>query len=152
MIIEKVCIRFIHIESLNISYFQLKKSNIINKDDIVISPVYQIIHFIWTYIELIYDTENNMKNNIEYTIGRGKIGTWKGIGVNGWVYDISIQNKVSLPYICQPNKAHIKPIDNMNNKEIVIQSIKLTSLSFLILIVIYKTRKNHVIAQASEKL
>lgn len=134
------------------SYFQLKNSNIKNSEDIPINQTYQINHFIWIYIELIYVAENKMKNSIEYTIGRGNIGTWNGIGVNGWVYNISIPNVVSLPYTCHQSKAHIKPIDSINKNEIVIQSIKLSNLSFLILIVINKTIKNQVIAQASEKL
>jgi len=93
-----------------------------------------------------------MKNNIEYIIGKGKIGTWNGIGVKGWLYEISIQNKVSLQYTCHHNNAQINQINNANRNDITIQSIKLFNLSFLILIVINNTTKNHVIAHAREKL
>lgn len=120
---EKVCIKFIQIESLNISYFQLKNSNIRKIEDNTINQIYQIIHLTWIYIEPIYAAENNIKLIIEYTIGRGNIGTWKGIGVNGWVYEISIPNRVSLQNTCHHNKAQIKPINKTNRKEIVNQSI-----------------------------
>ncbi len=114
--------------------------------------MYPISHFICTYIELIYVAENNKKNINEYTIGRGKIGTWKGTGVNGWLYEISIPKKVSLQYTCQPSKAHIKPIAKIKNNDIHNQSIKLSIFSFLNLIFIHNTNKNQKIAQASEKL
>ncbi|MDP2395351.1 MAG: hypothetical protein Q8S84_08165 [bacterium] len=57
------------------SYFQLKNSNIKNNEAIETSHTYQINHLICIYIELMYDKENNIKNNIEYIIGRGNIGT-----------------------------------------------------------------------------
>jgi len=37
----------------------------------------------FTYIESIYNAENNKKKEIEYIIGRGKTGTLKGTGVKG---------------------------------------------------------------------
>ena len=47
------------------SYFQLKISNIKNIQAIIINQIYHIIHFVFIYIEEIYDIENNMKNNTE---------------------------------------------------------------------------------------
>jgi len=88
---EHICNKLIHIPSLKISYFQLKNSNIIYIEDIDINQIYQIIHFICTYIELMYVIENRMKNNIAYIIGSGNTGTWNGTGENGWLYSISIQ-------------------------------------------------------------
>lgn len=99
-----------------------------------------------------YEIEKRTKNSIEYTIGKGKTGTWKGTGVKGCVYKISIQNKVSFPYTCQPNNAQINQINNIKNNEIAIQSMKLSNFSFLIFIVINRTEKNHIRAQAKEKL
>jgi len=79
------CVIFIHIASLSISLFQLKKSNINRSDAIDISHRYQRSDFIWIYIDSMYSTENNIKKSIEYIIGSGKIATWNGMGLNEWV-------------------------------------------------------------------
>ena len=76
---------------MKIQYFQLKNSKINIIQENIINPKYHKIFLNLTYIESIYSAENNMKNNIEYIIGKGKTGTLKGTGVNGWLYIISIQ-------------------------------------------------------------
>ena len=51
----------------------------------IIIQIYHNNDFKWIYIDNIYNPENNIKYNTEYIIAKGKIGTWYGIGVNGWV-------------------------------------------------------------------
>lgn len=52
---------------------------------------YHNIFLSLTYIEIIYNHENTIKNIIEYITGKGNIGTLYGTGVKGWLYIISIQ-------------------------------------------------------------
>lgn len=149
---EEICERLIQIESLNIPYFQLKNSiiNIIQQK--IISHVYHSIDLYLEYIEVIYRAENVIKNNNEYTIGRGKTGTLKGTGVKGWLYIISIQYSVSFQKTCHHNNAQKYQIGSINKKDKTIQFIKLSNFSFLIFISIKSTKKKPNIAHTREKL
>jgi len=151
-IIAKTCTIFIHILFLNISYFQLKNSNISNIEEKLINHIYHINHLIFMNIEVIYNTENKIKNNIEYIIGNGKIGTWKGTGEYALLYNISIQKYVSLQYTCHHKNAHIYQINNINRNDKTRGSINLINFFSFLFNLIIKTIKNHIIAQTSEKL
>ncbi len=91
---ENNCIKLTQIKFLNVSSFQLKNSNINIIDQNTIIHTYQINHLIFTNIDSIYNQENNIKNNILYIIGRGKIGTWKGTGEFLFRYNNSIHISV----------------------------------------------------------
>ncbi len=91
IIIAQICDKFKWIVSLKIQYFQLKNSKINIIQENIIIHKYPKIFLNFTYIESIYNAENNIKNNNEYIIGKGKTGTLKGTGVKGWLYIISIQ-------------------------------------------------------------
>lgn len=138
--------------SLKIQYFQLKNSiiNIIQENNI--NHIYHKAALSFMYIDSIYITENNIKNIIEYTIGRGKIATLYGTGVNGWLYISSIHKKVSFQYTCHHNNAQIYQTGNINKNDKTSQFIKLSSFSSLILIKIWKTTKNQNNAHINEKL
>ena len=90
---------------------------------LTIALVYQISHFICMNNEAMYAPENITKNERAYTIGRGKIGTWKGTGVNGWLYSISIPKNVSRPYTCPQNSAPIYQIGSINKSDNINPSI-----------------------------
>ena len=144
--------RFIQIESFNISVFQLKNSNIRSIQENIIIQIYQRSDFKWIYIDNIYNIENNIKNKTEYIIDSGKIGTWYGIGVNGWVYNNSIQKWVSLQNTCHQKNAQIYPINNTKINDITNGSIYLLILSLFIFVCITKTKIKPNNAHISEKL
>ena len=127
------CGKFINPMECNISCFQEKNShtNIIVQNNNI--PIYHTKPRICINKESIY-SDKPIKNEAKaYMIGRGKIGTWNGIGLNECLlYNISIQKFVSLQYTCHQKKDPIYQIVSAQKNAITTQSTYRSKLLFSI--------------------